>query len=171
MSATTAVPTSVPIAGVMPAQTREVTIMSVWPSIAMFGPGRFLGRWYAKTWPDIYIFRLGNLIALVSIPFALVLYAMRVFIRYRLTNRRIVVERGPSWREAKSVEFDRFSTIDLVVRPGQAWYDAGDLVFRQGNVETFRLEGVSRPAAFRETCLKAHLAYKSIKEARQRQGI
>jgi hypothetical protein len=160
-----------PIAGVMPAQTREVTIMSVWPSIAMFGPGRFLGRWYAKTWPDIYIFRLGNLIALVSIPVALVLYAMRIFIRYRLTNRRIVVERGPSWREAKSVEFDRFSTIDLVVRPGQAWYDAGDLVFRQGNVETFRLEGVSRPAAFRETCLKAHLAYKSIKEALQRQGI
>jgi hypothetical protein len=170
MSTAAAVPTPVPIAGVSPAQTREVTIMSVWPSIAMFGVGRWLGSSYAMTWPDIYIFRLGNLIALVSIPLALLLYAMRIFIRYRLTNRRIIVERGMSWQEAKSVDLDRFDAIDIVVQPGQAWYNAGDLVCRRGNVETFRLEGVSRPAAFRETCLKAHLAYKTIKEALQRQG-
>ena len=166
--ATAIVPTPSPIAGVSPAQTREVTIMSVWPSIAMFGLGRMLGRAYAMTWPDIYIFRLGNLIALASIPVALLLYGMRIFIRYRLTNRRIVVERGPSWKEAKSVDLDRFDAIDLVVQPGQAWFDAGDLVFRLGNVETFRLEAVSRPDAFRETCLKAHVAYRTIKQAQQR---
>jgi len=38
-------------------------------------------------------------------------------------------------------------------------------------VETFRLEGVSRPEAFRATCLKAHLAYTSIQLARQKQGL
>src|SRR5687768_3682923 len=158
-----AVPTPVPIAGVSPAQTRESTIMSAWPTIALFSAGRWLGSGSAWTWPDIYIFRLGNLIALVSIPAALLLYAMRIFICYRLTNRRIVVERGMSWQEAKSVDLDRFDTIEIVVQPGQAWYDAGDLVFRQGNVETFRLEGVSRPDAFRETCLKSHVAFRTIK--------
>jgi hypothetical protein len=168
-TATAAIHTVSPIAGVSPAQTREVTVMSVWPSIAMFGLGRMLGSGFAITWPDIYIFRLGNLLALASIPVALLLYAMRIFIRYRLTNRRIVVERGMNWREDKAVELDRFNAIDIVVQPGQAWYNAGDLVFRQGNVETFRLEGVSRPAAFRETCLKAHLSLKGIREAMQRQ--
>ena len=74
--------------------------------------------------------------------------------RYRLTNRRIIVERGLTSVEDKAVDLDRFDTINIDVQPGQAWYDAGDLVFKLGNVETFRLEGVSRPAAFRETCLK-----------------
>ncbi len=169
MSTVTAAFSPSPIAGVTPAEVREVTVMSVWPSIAMFGLGRMLGRGYAVTWPAIYIFRLGNLLALASIPLALLLYAMRIFVRYRLTNRRIVVERGMSWREDKHVDLDRFGTVEIVVRPGQAWFAAGDLVFKLGNVETFRLEGVSRPAAFRETCLKAHLAQKGIKEARQRQ--
>ncbi len=167
-TATVAIPRT-PIAGVSPGEISEVTVMSVWPSISLFGLGRMLGSGYAITWPDIYIFRLGNLLALASIPVALLLYAMRIFIRYRLTNRRIVVEKGMSWREDKSVELDRFNTIDIVVQPGQAWFDSGDLVFRQGNVETFRLEGVSRPAAFRETCLKSHLALKGVKEARLRE--
>jgi hypothetical protein len=123
----------------------------------------------------VYIFRLGNLIALLSIPIALVLFFVRIapFVgtRYRLTNRRIVVERGLSGKEDKAVDLDRFDRIEIAVQPGQAWYDAGDLVFKLGNVETFRLEGVSRPAAFRETCLKAHLSYKMVKEIRQRQGV
>ena len=54
--------------------------------------------------------------------------------------------------------------------PGQAWYHAGDLVFKLGNVETFRLEGVSRPAAFRETCLKSHLAHSTVKAARRQRA-
>ena len=158
------------IAGVAPAEVHEATIMTVWPSNASFGLGRALGRGYAITWPDLYIFRLGNLIALASIPLALVLYFLRILpgigTRYRLTNRRIVVERGLAGKEDKAVDLDRFDTIDIDVQPGQAWYDAGDLVFKRGNMETFRLEGVSRPAAFRQTCLKAHMAYTGVKQAR-----
>jgi hypothetical protein len=163
------------IAGVSPAEVKESTVMTVWPSNAKFGLGRMLGSAYAWRWPDVYIFRLGNLIALLSIPIALVLFFARIapFVgtRYRLTNRRIVVERGLSGKEDKAVDLDRFDRIEIAVQPGQAWYDAGDLVFKLGNVETFRLEGVSRPAAFRETCLKAHLSYKMVKEIRQRQGV
>jgi hypothetical protein len=140
--------------------------------VAKFGLGRSMGTLMAIRWPDVYIFRLGNLIALMAIPVALVLFFMRIApgigIRYRLTNRRVIVERGLTGVEDKAVELDRFDTIAVDIRPGQAWYDAGDLVFRLGNVETFRLEGVSRPAAFRATCLKSQMAHVGVKRARFR---
>jgi hypothetical protein len=165
--------TAQPIAGVSPAESKEATVMTVWPSVAKYWLGRQLGQAFAIRWPDTYIFRLGNLIALLSIPLALVLYFLRILpfvgTRYTLTNRRIVVYRGIVGVEEKSIDLDRFDTIDIVVQPGQAWYDAGDLVFRRGNVETFRLDGVSRPAAFRATCWKAHMAYLGVRQARQKQ--
>src|SRR5262245_53049397 len=161
-----------PIAGVVPAEIKEATVMTVWPSVARYGLGRTLGSLFAIRWPDIYFFRVGNLLAFLAIPVALVLYFLRIApfigIRYRLTNRRIIVERGLSGVEDKAVDLDRFGTINIEVLPGQAWYHAGDLVFRLGNVETFRLEGVSRPAAFRETCLKSHMAHAGVKRARRR---
>jgi hypothetical protein len=173
MSTATVMSLATPIAGVAPNELKETTIMTVWPSNARYGLGRMLGRGYAITWPDIYIFRLGNLIALLSIPVALVLFFMRIApgigYRYRLTNRRIVVERGLMSVEDKAVDLDRFDSIDIVVQPGQAWYEAGDLVFKLGNVETFRLEGVSRPEAFRATCLKANQAHRQVKQIRERQ--
>jgi len=161
-----------PIAGVVPAETRENTVMTVWPSVAKFGLGRVLGQLFAIRWPDVYIFRLGNLIALLSIPIALVLFFMRIApgigTRYRLTNRRVIVERGLTSVEDKAVDLDRFDTVNIEIQPGQAWYHAGDLVFKLGNVETFRLEGVSRPAAFRETCVKSQMAHAGVKATRQR---
>lgn len=166
---TTATMTHEPIAGVVPAQLREATVMTVWPSVAMYGLGQMLGQLYAIRWPDIYIFRVGHLIALLSIPVALVLYFARIapFIgtRYRLTNRRVIVERGLTAVEDKAVDLDRFDNVEIAVLPGQAWYDAGDLVFKLGNVETFRLSGVSRPAAFRATVLKSHMAHAGVRRA------
>jgi len=145
--------------------------MIIWPSVAMYPLGKALGTLFAIRWPDVYFFRLGNLIALLSIPIALVLYFMRVApvigTRYRLTNRRLIVERGLMSVTDKAVDLDRFDSILIDVQPGEAWYDAGDLVFKLGNVETFRLEGVSRPEAFRETCLKSHIAYTTVKKFRR----
>jgi hypothetical protein len=169
MSTATASPPRQAIAGVSPAEIKETTVMTVWPSVAMFGPGRMMGQAFAQRWPDIYFFRLGNLFALLAIPFALALYAARIGIRYRITNRRIIVEKGPFWKEDKFVELDRFDSVEVVVQPGQAWYHAGDLVFKLGNVETFRLDGVSRPDAFRAACVKANQAYVGVKRARERQ--
>jgi len=161
------------IAGVTPAQVREVAVMTVWPSVAKYGIGRAMGQAFAVQWPNVYIFKLGNLLALLSIPVALPLFFLRIapFVgtRYVLTNRRLVVLRGIVGKEEKSVDLDRFDTIDIVVEPGQAWYEAGDLVFRLGTVETFKLEGVSRPAAFRATCLKSQIANSSVKKAQAAQ--
>lgn len=165
------------IAGITSPSDKEATVMTVWPSVAAMSLlgiplGLILGRLYAIR-TGFYIFTLGNLFCLLTIPLALILYLKRIgpFVgrRYRLTNRRIVVERGLSSKEEKSLGLDQFDAIDIRVRPGQEWYDAGDLVFRQGSVERFLLEGVSRPEAFRHVCLKAHQGYVGVQQALQRE--
>jgi len=87
-----------PIQGVSPAEVREAPVMTVWPSVAKYWLGQQLGKGFAIRWPDVYIFRLGNLLALLSIPIALKLYFFRILpyvgTRYLLTNRRVVVLRG-----------------------------------------------------------------------------
>ena len=165
---------SQPIAGVVPLTEDEVHPTTVWPSLCYFALGRWLGRLYAIRWPNLFIFRLGHCIAGLCIPIALNLYLMRVgpftAVRYVLTSRRIRVLRGMKQTEQKSLSFDRFDEIRVVVREGQEWYHAGDLIFYHNNVETFRLEAVSRPEIFRRTCLEARTAYLATKKALEQQG-
>ncbi len=161
------------IAGVTPTSDKEVTCMTVWPSVAAMslGPfpvGRMLGQLYSIP-VGIPPVTVGNLICLASIPVALALYARRIgpFVatRYRVTNKRVVVERGITGKEERSISLDKFDSVEIRVRPGQEWFDAGDLVFLQGNVEKFVLEGVSRPDAFRNLCVRANQAFCGVQEA------
>ena len=155
-----------------PNATEETTTMIVWPGITRFGLGRLFGQMY-----DIgrggYIFTVGNLLALLTAPGGAKLYLLRVApyvaLRYRLTNRRIIVERGWSAKEEKAVELDRFDSIEVVVRPGMRWFDHGDLVFKLGQTETFRLEAIPRPHAFKAICWKSHMAYTGVKKALARE--
>ena len=157
--------------------------MTVWPSLSATGFGRFWGRLFAIE----YGFRIfgvpltvGRLTALASIPFMVALYFLMRLPRfpfiligiknpfcwhYRLTNRRIVME-NPFGDEIKSAALDRFDSIETVIEPGQAWFKAGDLVFRQGATETFRIWGVPRPETFRQTCLKARMSFVGVQQAR-----
>ena len=188
MSAATLSP---PIAGVSPPELKESVIMTVWPSIAATGIGRFLGRLYLIPW-GISVFTVGHLIAVLSIPLAAFLVVGRflhgflidiqlfglgkffmtfvpaslIIRRYTLTNRRVLVQRGLRAIDESWVELDRFDTIDVEILPGQEWYPAGNLVFRRGPIETFRLDGVSRPETFRQTCLKARLGYNGVAGAK-----
>jgi len=157
-----------PIAGVAPSNLEETTTMLVWPSICTYAPGRLLGNAYAID-AGVSVFTLGNLIALLSIPLALKLYFLRVApffgIRYRLSNRRVTVERGIQGTVEKSISFDRFDEIEIEVLPGYEWFKAGDLIFMHEGNETFRLPAVVRPEAFRHVCLKSQRAYSGVKAA------
>ena len=173
-----------PIPGVAPSQLKEVTVMTVWPSLSATAFGRFWGRLFAIEL-GIRLFgvpiTVGRLFALASIPFMVALYFLMRLPRfpgvilgiknpfcwqYRLTNRRVIVENPFGGGEMKSVALDRFDAIEVVVEPGQAWYKAGDLVFRHGPTETFRIWGVPRPETFRQTCLKAQLSFVGVQRAR-----
>jgi len=164
-----------PIAGLAPSESSEVAVMTVWPSIAALPTGRSLGRLYMIQWPGVYFFRLGNLIALLSVPHALLLFFMGIAPgigrRYTLTNRRVIVKRGISGVESKSIELSRFNEIDIEVKKGDEWFHAGDLVFKQDGVEKFRLVGVSRPGAFRTTCLHSQRSYVGVRAALEREAV
>ncbi len=176
------------IAGVSPATEREVTIMTVWPSIASTAYGRWWGRRFENS-VGLTLFGLpitiGRVIALVSIPFILPVYFHMLipklpFVfwgvhneacrRYRLTNRRVLVEQAFGGGEQQSVSLDRFDSIEIQILPGQEWYPAGDLIFRNGQIETFRLSGVPHPQPFRHTCLKAREGFVGVQQARS-QGV
>ena len=72
--------------------------------------------------------------------------------------------------ETKSIEWDGFDTIDIDTQPGQAWYHAGDLVFRRNGTEMLRLAGVSRPAVFRRCCVESQQSYVSVKRTLEGQA-
>ena len=164
---------STAIAGVAPVTGAETTVMTIWPSVSAmrllgFPIGKLIGN-LVNIKAGFYIFTLGNLFALALAPVGLLLYFKRVGpvvgMRYRLTNKRVVVERGLTAQEEKGIELDRFDSIEVEVDSGDEWYKSGDLVFRQGDVERFRLEGVSRPESFRQVCWKSHRAYVGVKAA------
>jgi hypothetical protein len=162
-----------PISGVVPPATAEATVMTVWPSVASTTMGRSLGRLY-RIREGFGPVSVGRLALLATIPIGLMLYlSMRLpwaIMRYRLTNRRVMIERGINPKVEQYVDLDRFDAIDLVVSAGQEWYAAGDLVFRRGPIETLRLSGVSRPESFRQTCLKVRQSYVAVASA-QREAV
>lgn len=162
------------ITGVVPSDVAEVEVRTIWPSICVYPSGRMLGRWFAIKWPDIYIFRLGNLLALLAIPHALLLYFYRVApyraIRYWLTNRRVCICRGLSAEVEKSIDLDGFDAIDIQVQDGQQWFYAADLVFMKDGTEVFRLDAVTRPDVARQSCLSVRQAILSVREVRAQQA-
>jgi hypothetical protein len=153
-----------PIAGVSPPSKSEVTVMTVFPTLGASGAGRMIGR-LCSLQVGVGFFTLGKLLAVLMIPVALPLFALSllpgVLTRYRVTNRRVIVQKGLSAVDQRWVDLDRFDAIEVEVLPGHAWYRAGDLIFRNGQIETFRLAGVPTPQAFRLTCLAAHRGYLS----------
>jgi hypothetical protein len=161
------------IPGVAPPDVAEVTMMTVYPSNAVSSLGRALGQMFANKLgaPPV---TLGNFLALATIPVSLVLFFYLLipftYRRYVLTNRRLIVKKG--WRgiDEKWVQLDGFDAIEIQILPGQQWYHSGEMIFKKGAVETFRISGVPRPEPFRETCLKAQRAFVGIAAVVSRQG-
>jgi len=172
------------IAGVVPDTEKEVTVMTVWPSLGSLAFGRWWGRRFANkvgiTLLGVPI-TVGRILALLSIPIILPVYFLMILPRipfvvfgvknpfcrcYRLTNRRVIVEQAFGGGEQRSVSLDRFDVVHLEVEPGQQWYPAGNLIFMLGDIETFRLVGVPHPKAFQQTCIKANVGFVGVQQAR-----
>lgn len=154
-------------------RTSEKPSKTAWPTIAATGLGRLVGR-LAGTPGGFGPLRLGNLLALATIPFALVAYAWMLvppwIRRYRLTNRRVVVLAGLGTKEAAAVSLTDFDDIQIEVLPGQEWLRSGNLLFLSGGRQTLRLEGVSRPENFRQACLKNRAAVLAVQRALAKQS-
>ncbi len=157
------------IAGVAPPELEEVTIMVVWPTIAITGLGRFLGRCFQNRTGIGNVLTIGNILKLATIPITLGLFFLCLAPgfnrRYRLTNRRLIIDKGVAPHPQSWVSLDDFDAIDVLVLPGYEFYFAGDMIFRKGAVETFRILAVSRPESFKQVCLKAQRSYVSVRKA------
>jgi hypothetical protein len=152
-------------------EVRERKVMTVWPGIGAFGPGRWVGQ-MAGVRLGYGFFTFGKVLAVAMIPIALAVYAWRllpgVCRRYTLTSRRVMVQLGLSAKDGPSLDLHGFDVIEVVVLPGQDFLHSGDLAFKREGKEVFRLHGVSRPGVFRRVCLKARNA---IPAAHLRQGV
>lgn len=146
----------------------ESTVMVVWPSIAAFAVGRWVGQ-LAGIRAGYGIATVGNLLALLTIPISLVVFVWRLLPgairRYRLTTTRILVQRGIVPVEERSVGLDEFEAIEIEFLPGQRWLRAGELVFKRNGSEVFRLSGVPHPLPFQQVCLKTRSALIAVQKA------
>ena len=140
----------------------ENTLTVRWPTITATTPGRLVGRLAALGPGFGTILTQGVLLSVVTLPISLAVYAWQLmpFVarRYRLTDRRIVIQRGLTPIEHASIAYEGFDALEVETLPGQAWLHAGELVFRRDGQEVFRLSGVSRPKIFRQVCLDAQNA-------------
>jgi len=163
-----------PIPGIAPPELGEVVSMTVWPSIAAFRLGRLVGQLAGLQW-GFGFFTLGKLFALLTIPLSFALFAWKLlpFVsrRYRLTNRRIVVQKGLLAVEERAIGLDEFDAIQVAPLPGQAWLRAADVMFLKDDREVFRLSGVPNPETFRRICLKARSAYLAVHAVLEREAI
>ena len=154
-----------PIAGVVPSELAEAPFKVVWPTIGATDAGRWVGRLASIGLGIGRVFTLGNFLALATIPVSLTVFCWQLmpwaYRRYVVTNRRVVIRLGLRPRDERWINLDEFDRIDVEVMLGQAWLHAGDLVFRHGGNEVFRLTGVPRPNIFRQVCLTARGALQS----------
>jgi hypothetical protein len=153
---------------------RETAVMTIWPTIGATVPGRWVGRLAGIKLGIGRFFTLGKLMAVATIPVSLAVFCWQlmpvVCRRYRLTSRRIAVQRGLQPADERAIGLDEFDAIAVQVLPGQDWLHAGEVIFQRGGAEVFRLSGVSRPEVFRQVCLKAQTALLSVCRVIQQQA-
>lgn len=167
-----------PVAGVHPSKEREATVMTVWPSVSAGPWGRWLGRLYGlRAGFEIsgMPLTLGWLLVVVTAPLAGLFYFSSKAPRkpfllfgpvnpdclaYRLTTRRVLIEHPleSSLEPVDQIDLVGFDEIRIEILPGQAWFNAGEVLFLRSGDELLRLSGVSRPEPFVRTVEKARIA-------------
>jgi len=140
-------------------QDAETTLMTVYPSISAWGPGRLLGTLY-----DIIPVRIGAttlsrlLFTLPTAPLAILLYAVTKLAgsRYRLTNRNLQEWDSLGNRMKRQMDLSEIDDIAVEQLSGHAFFSAADLVIQSSDGKsTMRLAAVPRAEVFRQTILKA----------------
>jgi hypothetical protein len=149
-----------PISGV--SAGKEAVIEDVYPSLAASGLGQVLGRLMNCIPLTVNGVRLSQLIfAPVVAPLALIGYLKFKVMDpiYILTNRAVKTRAPLGSRLYAQVSLNDIADIAVRVRPGQEFYQAGDLELYNNRDELLlALPGVPRPERFRQIILDAQAA-------------
>jgi len=148
---------------------KEAVIMTVYPSIAAAGPGRWLGSLYDSIPLKVGGIKLSHLLfVLPTAPLALAGYAQLKILGevYTLTNRAVQKRASIGNRLLSQVPLASIAEVALVQEAGQAFYPAADLYLldKKGDTLTI-LRGVPRAEVFRQTILEAMTARRHVEES------
>lgn len=139
-----------------------------WPTMGMYPVGKVVGWLCGLRWGYSWL-TLGNLLALVTIPFTLCMYFWKVmpFVtrRYQLTDMRVMIQNGWSAQTGPNVRYDEFDRVVTVVYPGQKFYRSADLFFYQGDKLVLVLESVRFPQTFVSQVMETKRAYEQFRAA------
>jgi hypothetical protein len=141
-----------PVTGVTPPQIREAMIRTAWPSLAAYPVGG-LGRRLIQS----YV--LAPLGWFLMLPF----YFMKVLpvkgMRYVLTNRRLMIQRGWSRRVEAEVPLAEIDDVRLVRDDNSFFFNSGTLeIIAKGQVR-LTLPAVKEPEVFRHAIRNACMAW------------
>jgi len=151
-------------------QPEEHVVKTVWPSIAAFRLGRWIGRVWERAvskgpWAAI-------LAGVFLAPLAAAAYLWRLrpggARRYVVTDRRVIIMEGIIPKEVAAVGWDEVDRIDAQPQPGQAALRAADVVFFKGDQPVLVLPGVSLAENFVRLCRRTRQAFLDIEALRQR---
>jgi hypothetical protein len=141
---------------------KEAVIEEVYPSLAASGLGQFIGRLMDSIPVSVGGIKLSQLLfGPILAPFALLGYAkFKAFDPVYLLTNRAIKKRSPLGpRMHGEVALADIADITVRVRPGQDFYQAGDLELYSGKDELLMtLPGVPRPWRFRQIILDARAA-------------
>lgn len=155
----------------------EAEIMTAYPSIAAGGAGQAIGRLCDAVplrtngvpWPRLLLaVVLWPFVVPIALTVGLLLYAFSKMFgqRYVLTNHNLSIRQMIGVRTVNQVSLSDIKQITIRELPGQAFYKAADLVCQGGDGKALlRLEGVQRPAVFRQTILEARDARTRVAES------
>ena len=146
-----------PISGV--SAGRETVIEDVFPSISASGLGRILGQLMDAIPLSVNGIKISQLLfgPLVA-PLALVGYLQFKVTGpvYVLTNRSVKTVSALARNLVQTVALSEIDNIEIRELPGQAFYQAGDLLLLNARGDALMtLAGIPRPARFRQVILDA----------------
>ena len=141
------------ITGVVPPQVEEALIRDAWPSVTLFPGPAALGKQFMLTY---FLAPLGWFLLL---PFYFLKVMPPFGRRYRLTNRRLMVCKGPQATPSEQIELSRIDDVRLPEESYDRFYRAGTLEIISGGQVAMRLTACSFPDAFRIAILSACQAW------------
>jgi hypothetical protein len=157
------------VTGVAPPQLAEAIIRDVWPSVAAFPGAASFARFTYRT---VVLAPLGWLV-LAPIYFRKLLAVVPglagLAVRYRLTNRRLMICHGLRPVAAKEVALDQIKDVRLVSDENSAFFVSGtiDVTDHAGNV-VLTLPGVAEAESVRHSIEQAVAAWGPILKAMKR---
>ena len=153
MSATTT-GTEQAVTGLVPPQTAEAHIRTVWPSVTDASSGiANLGRTLIKTK------FLAPLAWLILAPLYFKKLLPFIAKRYTLTNRRLTIQRGLKPKPSQEVKLEDIDEVRLIDSTFNAFYRAATLEVISGGKVVLTLGGVPDPETFRQSILNTVLAW------------